>query len=1342
MDSPESIVSSLDPEDNEVHFCKKCSKILEEGRAYELGGNRWHVECFRCSSCDSLLDGDTNLLVLGNGSLICANCSYHCYGCGKKIDDLAILTGDQAFCSSCFCCRNCKKKIEDLRYARTSQGIFCMTCHEALLAKKRKQKAARREREAREREALMNPSRRDSTDSKHSGDYPNTAEPPLHRTGTDESLRSHRHSFRPTIQRNNSSFKDKDLPQLPPKDTPPATAPAASTAPASGKNISRDSTPLENTGAKEESRPPPKPRQDSLQNLHNLKNTTSHESMRRQSYIQEIPLGLGDLEESEKRLSAVSNSTMPFLTPKQGGSDKDQSPKFEDAHRSQPIHDVMDSSSSADYMSTSPRARDEMHTQKSSSAAAKPPTESDKENQSPIGEGEGFISIGTEGVHSKDKEVARDEEPQHEESETTERSRESSSEAMSSSAASSPSPQREELESNVSSRSTDSGITVTPKVSPTKVSQGSSQQQKQQQQQQQPEEEDRSRHRALSHALHGTLSSVVQQPPGWQEVPERSHRRGQSPRPAGDQSRTSDSASSSSNNLNKNLTPEPSKHAGAAPFTPLSPRHDAHTNSANRSQQIVLDDDEEIDAAFYANNNYETPVPHTPRKRERVGSSSSTHSRAGSVFHKSVGTPGTPGRTAANAAPNQSMVTPSRSSPWHRRADSAGGPSNKDRLKTPDISLPILQASSAIDFDSELTGIISNPLSFNQSQFQHQKALSPTALGHQRSISDSHQSPLYQPSADHRRPSVTDEASISTALRNELVAAQKRIAALERQLQSGPSQPAPSAADHDSTLSEKRKTIAVLHAQGEVARRELASLNQAKGHDDPQAMIEEFTAQMAILKTQLQDEIASLSVAKEALAVEVEDLSRQKKEACEEMTILNVKNAQLTDLNNELINNLIDKYHPTHGSAMTNSSSTSKSAGGNLFGFKKDSSRSTPLAPAPAPAPRDEGGLGLSHIGSLIVQAYQPDDFTNGPPGSSVERVPVSTGSASSSSNHLPVGGGHTPAVTNLDDHEEPTVTVLEAGHVVDTKRDRQTARRFWKRPKATVTKNAVKGFTKVFEQPHGNDYPAVTNLEPSALSPSSSGQLEAGGLPHSASVNTGLNISFPTGKPTKARNGWFKGGNMSSTSQGASGTAGSPPDGEGSSLLKVSITRRCQLEGNKVPVIVTKCIEEVERRGMLQEGIYRKSGARTQIEQIEARFENYDERANYEEILSGDINGVASALKQYLRYLPDPLISASCYDAFIQVSSVPQDDAAKMDKMREVLQKLPSAHSLCLARLCTHLNRVTQHAEANLMSNKNLAMVFAPTLARATSGEREIADMHHKSDSTLFMIEHFKELF
>ena len=101
-------------------------------------GNRWHIDCFRCNTCNTLLDSDANLLLLGDGSLICNNCTYSCSSCGNKIEDLAILTGDQAFCANCFKCRNCKKKIENLRYARTSQGIFCMDCHEKIQARRRK----------------------------------------------------------------------------------------------------------------------------------------------------------------------------------------------------------------------------------------------------------------------------------------------------------------------------------------------------------------------------------------------------------------------------------------------------------------------------------------------------------------------------------------------------------------------------------------------------------------------------------------------------------------------------------------------------------------------------------------------------------------------------------------------------------------------------------------------------------------------------------------------------------------------------------------------------------------------------------------------------------------------------------------------------------------------------------------------------------------------------------------------------------------------------------------------------------------------------------------------------
>ncbi|KAI1294280.1 rho GTPase activator Rga [Xylaria venustula] len=141
---------SVDGDD--IFPCKGCGEILEEGKAFELAGNRWHLNCFRCNTCNTLLDSDANLLLLGDGSLICNNCTYSCSACGDKIEDLAILTGEQAFCAACFRCRNCKRKIENLRYAKTSQGIFCMSCHESLMARRRKKSKAAQAK-AREKES-------------------------------------------------------------------------------------------------------------------------------------------------------------------------------------------------------------------------------------------------------------------------------------------------------------------------------------------------------------------------------------------------------------------------------------------------------------------------------------------------------------------------------------------------------------------------------------------------------------------------------------------------------------------------------------------------------------------------------------------------------------------------------------------------------------------------------------------------------------------------------------------------------------------------------------------------------------------------------------------------------------------------------------------------------------------------------------------------------------------------------------------------------------------------------------------------------------------------------------
>lgn len=123
----------------ETPVCVRCTDRITMGHAYELGGNRWHTHCFSCYKCDKPLSCDSDFLVLGTSDLICFECSDSCKSCGKKIDDLAIIlaSSNEAYCSDCFKCCKCGEKIKDLRYAKTKKGLFCISCHERLLARRK-----------------------------------------------------------------------------------------------------------------------------------------------------------------------------------------------------------------------------------------------------------------------------------------------------------------------------------------------------------------------------------------------------------------------------------------------------------------------------------------------------------------------------------------------------------------------------------------------------------------------------------------------------------------------------------------------------------------------------------------------------------------------------------------------------------------------------------------------------------------------------------------------------------------------------------------------------------------------------------------------------------------------------------------------------------------------------------------------------------------------------------------------------------------------------------------------------------------------------------------------------
>jgi hypothetical protein len=156
-------------------------------------------------------------------------------------------------------------------------------------------------------------------------------------------------------------------------------------------------------------------------------------------------------------------------------------------------------------------------------------------------------------------------------------------------------------------------------------------------------------------------------------------------------------------------------------------------------------------------------------------------------------------------------------------------------------------------------------------------------------------------------------------------------------------------------------------------------------------------------------------------------------------------------------------------------------------------------------------------------------------------------------------------------------------------------------------------------------------------------------------------------------------------------------------------------------------------------EGIYRKSGGNSQIEAIKNGFENSNDFDISDS--SFDINAVTSALKQYFRKLPTPLITYQVYDSLLS-STHASSSSERVSVIRSAIAELPARHRDALEFLVFHLARVVEREKENLMTSLNCAVVFAPTIMRPESLSREMSDTQAKNAAVQFMIENCHAVF
>jgi hypothetical protein len=159
----------------------------------------------------------------------------------------------------------------------------------------------------------------------------------------------------------------------------------------------------------------------------------------------------------------------------------------------------------------------------------------------------------------------------------------------------------------------------------------------------------------------------------------------------------------------------------------------------------------------------------------------------------------------------------------------------------------------------------------------------------------------------------------------------------------------------------------------------------------------------------------------------------------------------------------------------------------------------------------------------------------------------------------------------------------------------------------------------------------------------------------------------------------------------------------------------------------------------MDEEGIYRKSGAASVTQVIREGFESANDYDISDPDL--DIHAVTSALKQYFRKLPTPLITFHTYDQVLETNEItPQ--ASRIEALRAALDTLPRVHRDVLEFLVFHLKRVVEHEKQNLMTSQNVAVVFAPTIMWPQDIAREMTDVQKKNEALRFIVENCQEIF
>ena len=148
------------------------------------------------------------------------------------------------------------------------------------------------------------------------------------------------------------------------------------------------------------------------------------------------------------------------------------------------------------------------------------------------------------------------------------------------------------------------------------------------------------------------------------------------------------------------------------------------------------------------------------------------------------------------------------------------------------------------------------------------------------------------------------------------------------------------------------------------------------------------------------------------------------------------------------------------------------------------------------------------------------------------------------------------------------------------------------------------------------------------------------------------------------------------------------------------------------IPSFINSLFNRIEHF-IKAEGIFRKSGGQTQIEQTAFEIDETTDKNEIESIINSlDCVHATSVLKYYFRNLKDPIIPFHFYHLYERIIEN-QDLEQRKFLIKQVLNALPEPNFHILARFVKCLTKVLENSESNKMNLGNLAICVAAVLIR-----------------------------